>query len=132
MDMLDAKEEVLHIVHPRPVPWNTIASAFAKELNLPLVPYQKWLEGLERKFAEAGQKPAQIGQAFADVPALRLIDFFRAAKPVPGLEPLGMRPLASEKAQLSSRTLREAEKIGPKDVEKWVAFWRKSGFLPSC
>lgn len=129
VDILDAKEEVLHLAHPRPVPWNDVASAFAKTLNIPLVPYQKWLGALERRFAETGSDPAEVEKAFAEVPALRLIDFFRGAKEDPELEPLGMCRLATEKAQAASKVLREAEQIGSKDVEKWVAFWKKSGFL---
>ena len=129
--MLDAAEEVLHLVHPRPVPWSDIATAFAKNLKISLVPYKTWLEGLERIYAETGSDPAEIEKAFADVPALRLMDFFRAVKEDPDLEPLGMCHLDSEKAQANSKILREVEQIGAKDAEKWVAFWKKSGFLPT-
>ena len=129
--MLDAKEDVFHIVHPRPVPWNEVASAFANSLCIPLAPYQEWLETLESKLVETGTDPVKVERAFSEIPAMRMMDFFRAAKMTADREPLGIARLASEKAQAASHILRGAEKVGSGDVERWMAYWRKTGFLPA-
>lgn len=131
MDMLDAKEDVFHLVHSKPVHWNEVASAFTKALQISLVSYQEWLDALEHKLIETGTDAIKVEKSFDEVPALRLIDFFRAAKMSPDREPIGLTRLASEKAQAASKVLREAEKVGEKDVERWLSYWQKSGFLPA-
>ena len=131
VNMLDAHEDVFHVVHPKPVPWDDLAIEFSKALNVPLVPYKEWLETLERKLVETGTDAAEVEKAFSEVPALRLMDFFRAAKMSSDREPIGITRLASEKAQAASQVLREAEKVGTRDVERWIAFWRRTGFLPA-
>ena len=127
--MLDADGEVFNLVHPKPVPWNDVASAFSYALNVPLVSYKEWLDALESKLIETGIGAAQVEKAFDEVPALRIIDFFRAAKMSPDREPIGITRLASDKAQAASKVLREAADLGNKDVKKWIAFWRRTGFL---
>ena len=110
-----------------------MASAFAKKLQVPLVSYDEWLQALESKLEETGSDPNRVEKAFEFVPALRLINFFRSIKGIPTLgserEPFGFPKLSSEKAQACSPTLRAAEQMGVADVDRWLTFWRESGFL---
>ena len=129
--MLDGNEETLHIVNPRPVPWNDIASSFSKALGLRLVPYSEWLAALESRSATTGTDPAKVKAAFEEVPALRLMEFFRTVKSEASGEALLVVSLASEKAQAASSALRGVEQINAKDIERWVAYWQKNGFLPA-
>ena len=132
--MLDVQEDVLHLVHNKPRLWNDVARELSNALKLPLVPYAEWLEVLGRAMAEIGSEPSDIESAFDRIPALRLLDFFRAAgKEVddPDSEPLGVPRLASEKAQFLSSALRDARPLDESHVRGWLRFWRDSGFLPS-
>ena len=132
-DVLDTDVDIVHLVHPKPIPWNVIASAFSKKLQLTLIPYDEWLQALENKLDETGSDPKRVEKAFELVPALRLINFFRSIKEITMLgsvrEPLGLPKLASQKAQAYSNTLRASEPMSVADVERWLSFWRKSGFL---
>lgn len=132
VDMLDTNEEVLHIVNPKPVPWNDVASSFAEALGIQLVPYSEWLAALEGRSAALTTEPEEVQKAFVEVPALRLMDFFRVARAdiEAGKEALSVVSLASEKAQACSGVLREAKQVSSKDVDRWVIYWRKTGFLP--
>ena len=78
--MLDTEEDVLHLVHPKPVKWNDIMLTLSKSLKLPLVSYDRWLGSLEEKAYGIGSDPEHVEKAFKDIPALRLINFFRSAK----------------------------------------------------
>ena len=40
---------LVHLVHPRPVPWSSIAAVVAQELSAQLVPYDVWLSKLEAR-----------------------------------------------------------------------------------
>lgn len=67
-------------------------------------------------------------------PALRIIDFFRSASTNgdQATEAMGMSRLDLTQAMQASPTLRDGElrQIGTSDVEGWLAYWRKTGFMP--
>lgn len=130
--MLDARGEVFHIVHPKPTPWSDIASAFAKLLDIQVVSYDEWLGALEDRLIEAGTDHTKVERAFKEMPALRLMDFFREAKKkkIVDRRPFEIARVDSMKAQAASPTLREMRGVGVADIETWIAFWKKSGFLP--
>ena len=131
-DMLDANKGVLHLVHPLPAPWNTLASTFADLLEIPLVSYDEWLKALERRVVDVESSPLEVEMAYLHNPALRLIDFFRSVSAnvsSEDLEPLGIAKLSSENAQSSSLALRLAHCMGKSDVRLWLSFWRRSQFI---
>ncbi|KAJ6611221.1 hypothetical protein B0H10DRAFT_2224315 [Mycena sp. CBHHK59/15] len=96
----------VHLVHPAPVPSDVLFSALAAVLGVPLVPYADWLAVLE----------ASTHAATAAAPALAF----------------GLANMATELAVLAApqvyATLR-GEQLGRADVETWVRYWRKIGFL---
>ncbi|KAH8110847.1 acetyl-CoA synthetase-like protein [Phellopilus nigrolimitatus] len=139
VDMLHAHDFMLHLVHPRPVPWSTIIASFASELGLSRAPYAVWLASLEAAHAElySGSEPSAkvIAEAHATNPALRLRPFLHAAVThmarvkAENVEPLGITRLRCERAEAASATLRAAPEMGPANVRTWVENWRASGFI---
>lgn len=124
------------MVHPRPASWNGLWASFSEFISTPVtgVPYDDWLDMLEREMAELGTEPAIIEKAFREIPALRLMDFFRSARGNASsaeLEPLGIAKLASHEAQATSLALRCAHTLGVADVRSWMTSWRRSGFISS-
>ncbi|KAH8113759.1 acetyl-CoA synthetase-like protein [Phellopilus nigrolimitatus] len=138
-DMLHAHDFMLHLVHPRPVPWSTIITSFASELGLPRTPYTVWLAALEAAHAElySGSEPSAkvIAEAHATNPALRLRPFLHAAVThmarvkAENVEPLGITRQRCERAEAASATLRGAPEMGVTNVKTWVENWRASGFI---
>ena len=104
VDMLDAQSDVLHLVHSKPSSWSSIIEAFSKELQLPAVPFAEWLDSLEDAYAAMQSNSSDAGaveRSFRENPALRLMDFFRAAKKhlgSPFVEPLGIPKLEDRKS----------------------------------
>ena len=117
----------LHLVHPRPVAWHSIFAAFARELDLQLVPWVEWLAKLEASAKEP--------EAAERNPAVMLLPFYRAGSSiaVKGKEAPGTMPLLSMDGALeASETLRilgAQDNAVQEDVKKWIAFWRKCGLL---
>ena len=51
--MVDSNERALHLVSPKPVPWNAVFLPIADRLGVPAVPYEEWLERLKKAAATA-------------------------------------------------------------------------------
>ncbi|KAH8110862.1 acetyl-CoA synthetase-like protein [Phellopilus nigrolimitatus] len=138
VDMLHAHDFTVNLVHPRPVPWSTVISAFSDVLSLPRVPYSTWLSALEAAQNElySGGTPSAeaVSEAHGNNPALRLYGFFRAAEGTmtrvseKTVEALGTA-LRFERAEAASTTLREVPQLGQVNVKTWVENWRASGFI---
>ncbi|PIL27263.1 hypothetical protein GSI_10408 [Ganoderma sinense ZZ0214-1] len=127
-EMRNSSEPILHLVHPRAVPWRSIITPIAAELGVPLVTYDEWLAALVRTAGAEGS--FQAVEAMRKNPALRLLDFFRAGRHVKeGFEPLGLPHLSTEKARSASETLAAMSAIGEAEAKAWVAAWRSVGFL---
>jgi hypothetical protein len=41
-----AGHEIVHLVHPRPISWDDLMSIIARELDLPLIPFEDWFKAL--------------------------------------------------------------------------------------
>ncbi|PCH36968.1 hypothetical protein WOLCODRAFT_28871 [Wolfiporia cocos MD-104 SS10] len=128
----------VHLVHPRPAPWRTIALAIATEFAVPLVPFSEWLARLEdtaksaRNAEQEGASQAARGNA-RRIRALRLIPFFRsqAIKAKSGRMALGWQEVEVERAVKASPTLADPalRQLNAVDVKRWIAYWRKVGLL---
>jgi len=115
---------ILHLVHPQTVTWTDLFTSVSKVLATPLVPYADWLASLE------GQQNSV--EAARDIPALRLLSFFRAiAAGRAGDEEgfTGLESLSTAKALVASPTLAAMAPLNEKDVKLWVGFWRATGSL---
>ncbi|KAK7677662.1 hypothetical protein QCA50_019353 [Cerrena zonata] len=128
LEMQDPSLRYLHLVHPRPVPWDTVITTLEKELQLPLVPYDQWLASLERVKADPGSQDEN--ELLDRYPALKVLDFFAdGGKENGSSEAMGMPNLNTEGAQRCSTTLRNALSLSEGDVLAWIAYWRKCKFV---
>ncbi|KAF9034495.1 acetyl-CoA synthetase-like protein [Hymenopellis radicata] len=99
-----------------------IFTIIGQELNLPLVPYAEWVRRLEGCSASV-----------QDVPALKLLDFFKAGLDVQlqGREAIGIPALSCEGAIRCSTQLQQSRPIQPSEVVSWLDYWAQIGFIPS-
>ena len=119
-EMVDSNERALHVVSPRPVPWNTVFLPIGEYLGVPAVPYDEWVARLE----EAARAASALPGVEKHDAAHNLIGFFKSA----GMGGAGV-PLSTDKAVKASRTLANARPIGREDALNYVRFWEQVGHL---
>ncbi|KAI1791167.1 acetyl-CoA synthetase-like protein [Ganoderma leucocontextum] len=123
-------EPIVHLVHPRPVPWRTLLAPIAQELGVPLVPYTQWLSALAGS-VEHGS--AEEVEAMRLNPALRLLPFYKAqgetTEGAPDREAMGLVFIATDKAVRVSESLARLPQLDSERARMWLAGWRQSGFL---
>ncbi|KAI0712723.1 acetyl-CoA synthetase-like protein [Cerioporus squamosus] len=119
-EMVDSNERALHLVSPRPVPWNAVFLPIAERLGVPAVPYSEWVARLEKSAAAASARPSVEEHDSAH----NLISFFKAE----GMGGAAV-PLSTEKAVRCSKALANARPIGREDALNYVEFWAKVGHL---
>jgi thioester reductase-like protein len=142
VETLVTSADYIHIVHPRPVPWNDIIRPVSKALNLSLVPYQEWLSRLESSISFQRAENEDEKSKTSPQSALRLLHFFRLGleegrkSAVVGheTESLGMLPKVTfEKGMASCRTLQRiwdsGSQLSSKDARKWIQYWRNVGVI---
>lgn len=116
--MIGSSELVFHLVHPCPVPWTVVSSTASSILGIPIVPYSEWLSRLQRA-ARHAEADAQTKN-----PALKLFGFFEK-----DMGPASELAVATETAVRVSSSLRNAKKLEYADVQRWLGYWQKIGFL---
>jgi hypothetical protein len=124
MTVAAAAPSVLHLAHPRPVPWLSVLSVVARELNVPLVSYADWLRALEESVKDP--RKSEVDHMRAN-PALRLLPFFRGVQTgrVPaGYEAMGLPLMDTRRAQEVVPGLRSIAPLGEADVLAWLEFWK--------
>ncbi|EGO18727.1 putative polyketide synthase [Serpula lacrymans var. lacrymans S7.9] len=128
IDMMDSSTHILHLVHPHPICWSELMQHIALAMNLPLIPYSRWLSSLEKRslFQDTSGKI---------IPALRLLAFFQYSvyRGDGSSTDNFLEPRAScQQAIQVSPTLRDTSitPLGLRDVEKWLSYWNRVGFLP--
>ncbi|KIY43717.1 acetyl-CoA synthetase-like protein [Fistulina hepatica ATCC 64428] len=126
IDARNSEHSTLHLIHPKPMPWNVLAEVCAQQFGLELVPYTEWVAKL--KAAVEHEVDAARRKA---LPAGMLLEFLEAnlhKEDIEGKETFFTR-ISVDRMLEVSRTLREAKPIGPDDVKLWLSFWKSSGFL---
>lgn len=121
IDMRDATG-ILHLVHPRPIPWRNVFKVFSSRLGVPIVPYNEWLERL----VALGEADAEGGRL---VPALRLLEFYKSLGEGGFRSMSQMENISISKAREASVTLSNMDALNEADVEKWLAYWKRAGVL---
>ncbi|KAF9553317.1 acetyl-CoA synthetase-like protein [Agrocybe pediades] len=134
-----ASSKLVHLVHPRPTAWASLAAVIERKLSVQLVPYSTWLSKLEAAARNGtGSSEEDNNQidvkAMQDIPALRLLPFFRSitAKIEGSANAMGFPSLACEEAVKLSPNLSEnecAKELNESDVEAWLGYWRRAGTL---
>ena len=127
-EMRHSADPVLHLVHPRPVPWRTIIAPIAEELGVPLVPYEQWLSALEGSVEQGSTEEVETMKAN---PALRLLSFYKAQAETmtPDREAMGLVFMSTEKAVKVSKSLANLPQLNADRARMWLAAWKRTGFL---
>ncbi|OSC98631.1 acetyl-CoA synthetase-like protein [Trametes coccinea BRFM310] len=125
-EMRNSTEPILHLVHPKPVPWHTIVSAIAKQLEVPLVPLTDWIAKLEKSIGGDSNADVELLQRN---PALSLLSFFKHMAPSRDQEPMVGVYLSTTKSTAASETLANLPELGHERVGRWLAAWKGIGFL---
>ncbi|KAK0238145.1 hypothetical protein EDD85DRAFT_921521 [Armillaria nabsnona] len=106
---------VLHLAHPKPTPWSSIALALSNALSVPLVPYDLWVSNLER---------------CSTVPAYKLLEFFQklVTSRRSNVEAFALPMLDSSFALSISSTLSDPglQSLGSTDALRWLSYWNKN------
>jgi hypothetical protein len=130
----DSIPPVVNLSHPFPVSWSSIIGYVGEQLNVALVPYTEWLHALEGNLKDKTKTEVEHMQ---ENPALRLLSFFQGARFIASAtekdaahEAMGMALMDMEKAKEASPSLKTLGHLGPNDVNKWLAYWRRAGALP--
>ncbi|KAK0453915.1 hypothetical protein EV421DRAFT_1730853 [Armillaria borealis] len=116
VDHIDNSIPIMHLVHPKPVSWSTLARFASQELNVKLVSYTHWLEALENSTLDA-----------TVFPAMRILTYYKRCAKIIGLrnrEAFGL-------PRLSTTSIQEAS-IPPLDeneVRNWLQYWREAKML---
>jgi len=108
----------------------------ATTLGVPLVPYVEWIARLESSAHDADDDSAPGAHVENRRAALKLTHFYRIGLNASShnTESMGLLPnVASNKGLKASAALQDetVQPLNEQDVEKWVAYWREIGFLPS-
>ncbi|THV01949.1 acetyl-CoA synthetase-like protein [Dendrothele bispora CBS 962.96] len=125
---------IVHLIHPRPVRWSTLAHLIASRLGtVDVVPFEDWLAKLEEKGREDPEAEKKIS-------ALRILGFYKglaetqaksssatstSGQAEGGLEAFGFPEIEIERAKKLSETLADPEvrQLGEEDVERWLKYW---------
>ncbi|KAJ6479301.1 hypothetical protein C8R47DRAFT_1178494 [Mycena vitilis] len=95
----------INLVHPRPVPWDRFMSAIAGDPQLPLVSFAEWVEQLQTRTTAA--TPEDLD----NIPAIKLLDFFKAV------------------AQAISEAMKSLKPLTDEDTRRWMHYWRQKQFI---
>ncbi|KAF5350345.1 hypothetical protein D9758_012816 [Tetrapyrgos nigripes] len=117
--------EFVHLVHPRPVPWTSIAPVIAEQLGVPLVPLGNWVASLEHL---RNQTPQPTQNSFSDrdkdVRALRILDFYRrmvSCEETRNREAFGNPAMAVHRGRHCETAFKSLRVLGAEDARKWVS-----------
>ena len=121
-----SKEQTLHLNHPHPVRWSLVMSHIAKIAGKPVVPYKTWLQRLK----DSGAATTRDTNPALDF--LGLYTSLAVSDDSDGMREAFNFPRSDlTKALKESKTLRDLETrpLGPEDVERWMDYWKRKGFL---
>jgi hypothetical protein len=126
---------VLHLVHPRPVPWTMVVKHVSERFHVPLVPYTEWLRALENDLSDPSKTEVEH---MRENPALRLLPFYQSVGAAvnvqekhAGYEAAGIPMLDVQNAKAVSPALRDLAPLELADVDRWLGYWKRVGLLPA-
>ncbi|EGN93439.1 hypothetical protein SERLA73DRAFT_172085 [Serpula lacrymans var. lacrymans S7.3] len=124
-------KRIVHLIHPRPVRWSSLAAVLSSEFSVPLVPYTEWLSRLEQEAVDAEDNSSDL-KVTGYIRALRLQSFFKhiatktASSEAFGFDSFDTREAIALSSQLANPALRQ---LGREDVKNWLGYWRNKGLL---
>ncbi|KAJ3535272.1 hypothetical protein NM688_g7002 [Phlebia brevispora] len=127
-EMRDSDIALLHLEHPHPVKWTSIAKTICAELNVQPVPYDMWY-ALLKKSGEGLAADEEV-EALRKNPALKLMAYFAYANiRADSVQAMGMPKLDMSAARTVSTSLRELEPLPEDIVLEWIQYWRSTDLL---
>ncbi|KAJ7486758.1 putative aminoadipate reductase [Mycena latifolia] len=108
----------INLVHPRPVPWDTLMSSMARIARRPLIPFPDWVRQLQARSLRA------TAEDLDNIPAIKLLEFFSGA-----MAGAGSTEFSTTKAQALSDAMRLVEPLTEQDAERWMRYWKEKGFI---
>ncbi|SJL11225.1 uncharacterized protein ARMOST_14628 [Armillaria ostoyae] len=116
VDHTDFTGVVMHLVHPKPILWSSLARVISHDLTVKLVPYSHWLQGLENSTLD-----------LTALPAKRILPHYKRNAGALGWkdrEAFGL-------PHLSAGSIPGANfpQLGSEDVKKWLQYWREEKAL---
>ncbi|KAF8909567.1 hypothetical protein CPB85DRAFT_1435595 [Mucidula mucida] len=113
---------IINVVHSDPVPWTDIASWVVQAVGEPrmtLLSAKEWFDCLSLR------NTVGTAEDLLEVPALKLLPFFKALEDQQGTgTEVGGLPRFVPNARAES-----VRRLQYEDVERWVGYWRRSGFI---
>ncbi|KAK0499795.1 hypothetical protein EDD18DRAFT_1442304 [Armillaria luteobubalina] len=115
---IDNSTSIMHLVHPNPVSWSTLACFASTELNVKLVSYTQWLEALENSALDA-----------TVLPAMRLLPHYKHIVKIIGRslrnrEAFGLPRLSTTLTQDTS-----IPSLDENEVRNWMQYWYDAKML---
>jgi hypothetical protein len=123
---------IVHVVRPNPVPWATLIQHAADSCAVPVVPWDNWLDALERSMSDNSLSVRDQRRA---EPAIRLRSLFHNRTHVftgraPGeYEAFALPNMDTAVLRKLMPALETVPSIGKKDVESWMGYWRSLDML---
>ena len=113
--MTESLPAIAHTVHQRPLEWSEVIGPIAESIGVQVVPYDKWIAEVEKKLD------------IAKNPAIKLLAYYKAKTPTQAAA--GKVVIETEKTAALSPTLATLPKLGRKDFNEWISYWREQGFI---
>ncbi|KAK7453574.1 hypothetical protein VKT23_011851 [Stygiomarasmius scandens] len=118
----EANPTFVHLIHPKPAKWSSLARIIASRLKVDVLPYSQWLERLE----DAGKV---VENAEQKISALRILPFYKGmlqCLDAPNCEAFGMVEIETKEAVRLSKTLADPglAQLDEKDVDRWLSYWQ--------
>ena len=129
IELRHTSSSFVHIVHPRPVPWEVVIGHVSDALGVPVIPYDEWLTRLEAS--------PKTDEDLHRNPALHLTDFYQASAAPKDIrraqdrEAMGMAMYETTVTAAEAPSLRQSRltQLGREDVENWIGYWKNKGVL---
>ncbi|KAG2005477.1 hypothetical protein CC2G_001879 [Coprinopsis cinerea AmutBmut pab1-1] len=125
---------IAHLVHPRPITWNKVASTIARELGIPLSPFEDWLTTV-RTLSESSSSKLEDNK-LKHLPVLKLLTFMEtsiaASLAEPNCDAMGIPFVDVSNALEFSSTLRDPKlaSLDASDVRAWLRYWQNASKMP--
>ena len=124
--------KIVHLIHPQPTSWKTIALAVSEELDVPLIPFQEWVQHVRARSDELVTNGNGIvdARSLCEIPALKLVSSLEfsmgAAANNPNTDAIGVSSLdVANAVQLSDSLKNSATDIIDRDaVRLWIRYWK--------
>ena len=121
LQMRHSIHPVLHLTSPHSIAWTDIFGILSSRLNLPLIASSDWISRLRKLEAHVPTRACATDSGFAHA----LAGWFQIT--VAGKT--SDTALSNQKGLEASTSLAAVEKLGERDVLRWLAFWNSIDFL---